>query len=362
MDPAIEEAAQPMNLGTDALKRLSAIILPLVLCAVSARAQKNKLNLFIWSEYVDPAVIQSFEKAYDCKVTVDLYADNESMVAKLQSGGASRYDVVVPSDYIIPSMIRQKLLAPLRHENIPNIKNLDLRFAGREYDPSNKYTVPYQWGTVGLYVRRNPGEIINETWGLIFDVRKQIGTFLMIDDARSAIGIALKYKGYSFNSTDRKQLLEARGLLVEARKRSLGFDGGVGAKNKVLAKVCRVGMVFNGDAVRGMREDPDTYYFVPREGSEIWLDNLAVPARAPHRAMAEAFINYILDPKVGARVSNFNQYATPNKAALEFIKPDDLNNPVIYPPPDVMNRLEFVKDLGPHAAWYDELWTSIKSR
>jgi spermidine/putrescine transport system substrate-binding protein len=333
-----------------------------LLCSTSAWAQKNKLNLFIWSEYIDPAVIQSFEKTHDCKVTVDLYEDNESMVARLEGGGASLYDVVVPSDHIIRSMISQKLLAPLRHENIPNIKNLDPRFAGREYDPDNKYTVPYQWGTVGLYVRKKPGETIDETWGLIFDARKQIGAFLMIDDARSAIGIALKYKGYSFNSTDKKQLLEARDLLIAAKKRSLGFEGGVGAKNKVLAKVCRVGTVFNGDAVRGMREDPDTYYFVPREGSEIWLDNMAVPARAPHREMAEKFINYILDPKIGAQVANFNQYATPNKAALEFIKPDDLKNPVIYPPPDVMNKLEFVKGLGHRTAWYDELWTSIKSK
>jgi len=211
------------------LKRLIAIILPLLLCAASAWAQKNKLNLFIWSEYIDPVVIQGFEKAYDCKVTVDLYEDNESMVAKLQGGGTSLYDVVVPSDYILPSMISQKLLAPLRHENIPNMKNLDPRFTGREYDPDNKYTVPYQWGTVGLYVRKKPSETIDETWGLIFDPKKQIGTFLMIDDARSAIGIALKYKGYSFNSTDKKQLMEARELLIAAKERSLGFEGGVGA-------------------------------------------------------------------------------------------------------------------------------------
>jgi spermidine/putrescine transport system substrate-binding protein len=324
-----------------------------LLCSTSAWAQNNKLNLFIWSEYIDPAVIQSFEKTHDCKVTVDLYEDNESMVARLEGGGASLYDVVVPSDHIIRSMISQKLLAPLRHENILNIKNLDPRFAGREYDPDNKYTVPYQWGTVGLYVRKKPGETIDETWGLLFDARKQIGAFLMIDDARSAIGIALKYKGYSFNSTDKKQLVEARDLLIAAKKRSLGFEGGVGAKNKVLAKGCRVGTVFNGDAVRGMREDPDTYYFVPREGSEIWLDNLAVPARAPHRGMAEKFINYILDPKIGAQVAN---------AALEYINPEDLKNPVIYPPPDVMNKLEFVKGLGHRTAWYDELWISIKSK
>jgi len=345
----------------DALKRWLIILVPL-LCAAPARAQKNKLNLFIWSEYIDPQVIQSFEKAYDCKVTVNLYEDNESLLARLEGGGTSLYDVVVPSDYIVHTMIGRKLLAPLRHDNIPNIKNLDPRFAGREYDPDNMYTVPYQWGTVGLYVRKQPGETIDETWGLIFDAKKQIGSFLIIDDARTAVGVALKYKGHSFNSTDKKQLREARDLLIEARNRSLGFEGAVGAKNMVLGKACRVGMAYNGDAVRGMRDDPDTYYFIPREGSEIWLDNLAVPARAPHRDMAEKFINYILDAKIGAQVSNFNQYATPNQAALEFINADDRKNPVIYPPPDVMKKLEFVKDLGPRTAWYDELWTSIKSK
>jgi spermidine/putrescine transport system substrate-binding protein len=136
----------------------------------------------------------------------------------------------------------------------------------------------------------------------------------------------------------------------------------VGAKNKVLAKVCQMAIVYNGDAVRGMAEDPETYYFVPREGSEIWIDNMAIPAKAPHRDLAEKFINYLLDAKIGAQLSNFNRYATPNKAALEFIRPEDLKNPAIYPPADLMEKLHFVKDLGAKTQWYDELWTQIKSR
>jgi spermidine/putrescine transport system substrate-binding protein len=343
------------------LKRLMMVAVSL-LCTVSVWAQKNKMNLFIWSEYIDPKIIQSFEKEYDCKVTVDLYEDNESMVAKLQGGGTSLYDIVVPSDYIIPSMVSQKLLAPLRHDNIPNIKNIDPKFGNREYDPGNKFTVPYQWGTVGLFVRKKAGETIDETWGLVFDVKKQLGSFLMIDDSRGAIGAALKYKGYSLNTVDKKQLKDARDVLIDAKKRSLGFEGGVGAKNKVLAKVCRVGMVYNGDAVRGMKEDAETYYFVPREGGEIWLDNMGIPAKAPNRDMAEKFINYILDAKIGAQLSNFNQYATPNKAALEFITPADLKNIAIYPSEEQMKTLEFTRDLGSKSGWYDELWTSIKSK
>jgi spermidine/putrescine transport system substrate-binding protein len=343
------------------LKRL-VIIATTVLFVTSAWAEKNKLNVYIWSEYIDPKIIEQFAKENDCKVTVDLYEDNESMMAKLQGGGTSLYDICVPSDYIIPALIKNGLLAPLRKENIPNMKNIDPKFANREYDPGNKYTAPYQWGTVGLYVRKKTGETIDETWGIIFDPKKSIGSFLMIDDARAAVGAALKYKGYSLNTTDKKQMKEARDLLIDAKKRSLGFEGGVGIKNKVLAKVCRVGMVYNGDAVRGMKEDSETYFFAPREGTEIWLDNMAIPAKAPNHDMAEKFVNYILDAKIGAQLSNFNQYATPNAAAKEFITPADLKNAAIYPTDEQMKVLEFVRDLGSKTGWYDELWTSIKSK
>jgi len=333
-----------------------------VLVAAAAWAGQNDLNVFIWSEYIDPKIIEQFQKEYNCKVTVDLYEDNESMMAKLQSGGSSLYDICVPSDYIIPALLKERLLAPLRPANIPNLKNLDPQFANREYDPGNKYSVPYQWGTTGIYIRKAKDEVIPETWGLFFDPKLQPGPFLFIDDSRSTIGIALLYKGFPFDNTDKTQLRAARDLLLEAKRRSRGFEGGVGGKNKVLAKVCKMAIVYNGDAVRGMKEDPETYYFVPREGSEIWLDNIAIPAKAPHRELAEKFINYILDPKVGAQLSTFNRYATPNLAAREFVTPEDLKNPAIYPSPEVMKTLHFVKDLGSKTQWYDELWTQIKSK
>ena len=176
----------PANLQEDShVQATDAVLAVSLLCTASAWAQKNKLNLFIWSEYIDPKIIENFEKEYDCKVTVDLYEDNESMMAKLEGGGDSLYDICVPSDYIIPALIKNGLLAPLRHENIPNIKNIDPKFGNREYDPGNKYTAPYQWGTVGIYVRKKPGEKIDETWGLMFDPKKSIGSFLMMDDTRA---------------------------------------------------------------------------------------------------------------------------------------------------------------------------------
>lgn len=320
-----------------------------------------KLNLFIWSEYMDPAILSDFETQFGCKVTVDLYEDNESMVAKLKGGGDSLYDVVVPGQYIIPVMVKLELLAPLRHENIPNLANLDDKFKNPSFDPGNQYSAAYQWGTVGIYVRKNAEKPVPRTWGLLFDPAQQPGPFLLIDSIREMMGSALKYKGYSVNSADPAQIKEVRDLMIEAKRRSQGFEGGVGGKNKVLGKTVAAAVVYNGDAVRGMADDPDTEYFVPDEGGVIWVDNLAIPAKAPNRDTAEKFINFILDPKVGAQLSNFNQYATPNRAAKAFINPDDLANPAIYPSADQMEKLEFVIDAGDANRLFDEAWSQIRS-
>ena len=342
------------------LRKLAAIALAFFI-ASTAGAQKNKLNVFIWSEYIDPEIVKQFEKEFDCAVTIDLYEDNESMIAKLQGGGDSLYDIVVPSDYVVPGMIALNLLAPLRHENIPNLAHVDTQFASPPFDPGNQYTAPYQWGTVGIYMRKDGDKEIDQTWGLIFDPAKQPGPFILIDSIREQIGAALKYKGASINATEANAIIEARKVLLDAKARSLGFEGGVGGKNKVLAKAAALAVVYNGDAARGMEEDPQTVYFVPREGGEIWLDSMAIPAKAPNRDMAEKFINYILEPKVGAQLSNFNKYATPNKASREFIAKEDLENTAIYPPADIMGKLEFIKDLGEVSKLYDQIWTQVKS-
>jgi len=327
-----------------------------------AAGAKNHLNVLMWSEYIDPAVVSDFEKRFDCHVTLDVFEDTESMMAKLQEGGASLYDVITPPTYIMPVLLHLKLLQEIRHERVPNVANIEPRFASPPFDPGNRYTVPYQWGTVGIYMRRAAGKPVEKTWGLFFDPARQPGPFLMMDGAREMIGAALKYRGHSLNSRDPRELLEARGLLLEAKKRCAGFEGGVGGKNRVLARGVVAAVAYNGDAVRGTREDPETEFFVPKEGGEIWMDSLAVPVRAPHRDIAEAFINYILEPETGARVSNFNQYATPNHASLQYIRPEDRQNSAIYPSEATMSKLEFLQDLGPDMRLYDEIWAQVKSK
>jgi spermidine/putrescine transport system substrate-binding protein len=343
------------------MQRLVAILL-LALTALAAPAANYKLNLFIWSEYIDPEIISEFEKRYDVKVTMDVYEDESAMLAKLQGGGAGLYDVIVPPDHTVPALIKLNLIAPLRHENVANIRHINERFASPWYDPSNRFTVPYQWGTLGIYARKPQDKEYTESWALLFDPKEQPGPFVLLDGMRDTMGAALKYKGHSVNSTDTRALLAARDVLVDAKKRSVGFAGGVGGKNRVLARTAVAAMAYSGDAMRGIKEDLDTYYFIPREGSQIWVDNLAVCARAPNRIVAEKFLNFILDPQIGARLADYNQYATPNKSAMAHVHPDNLTNPMIYPPPEVMNRLEFLRDLRKETKVYDEIWTQIKAK
>ncbi len=327
-----------------------------------AVAPAHRLNLLMWSEYIDPGVVSDFEKRFDCRVTLDVFEDVESMMAKLQQGGVSLYDVVTPSEDAVPVLQRLKLLQGIRRGNVPNLVNLEPRFANPPFDPGNRFTAAYQWGTVGIYIRRRPGGSDSRSWGLFFDAARQPGPFLMIDNIREMIGAALKYRGHSLNSTDPRELFEARDLLLDAKRRSAGFEGGVGGKNRVLARGAVAAVAYNGDAVRGMRDDAETEFFVPDEGGEIWMDSLAIPAKAPHRDMAEKFVNYILEPETGARVSNFNQYATPNRTSRPFIHPKDLANTAIYPPPAIMEKLEFLHDLGPDLELYDEIWSQVKSK
>lgn len=319
------------------------------------------LHVFIWSEYLDPEVVKEFERQFDARLTVDLYEDAESMLSKLQSA-PGQYDVVVPPDHTVPVMAKLGLLTPLRREKLPNFKHLDPRFVGAPFDPKNEHTVPYQWGTVGLYYRKVPGKPAPDSWAAVFDAGAQPGPFVLIDSMRDAIGAALKFRGHSLNSVVPGELKEARDLLVAAKKRSAAFEGSVGGKNRVLGKSVALAMVYSGEAARGMAEDRETGYVIPKEGSQIWVDNLAIPAKAPHRDLAEKFIDYLLEPRVGARISEYTQFATPNAAARKLVKAEDLANPAIYPSADTLEKLEFLKDLGAGTRLFDQVWTQVKAR
>ncbi len=347
-------------------KVMMALMALTILLSATAMVAADELKIFIWSEYMDEENMpKDFEKATGIKVSLDLYESNEEMVAKLQAGGASQYDIIVPSDYIMPSLINLKLVQPLDHSKIPNLKNLGQRFREASFDPGNKYSVGWQWGTVGLMFDKT--KLTPEaatSWSVLFDPKKDPGPFALIDSVREMMGITLLYQGHDFNSTNPAELKAAADLLVTTKKRKscMGFKGGVGGKNDVVAGTLAAAIVYNGDAIQAIAEDPKRLSFtVPHEGSEIWIDNMCIPIKAPHVDAAHKWINWILDPKVGASLSNYNHYATPNEAAKPFLLKEDLSNPSVWPTPEIMKTLHFTKDLGKDNRIMDEAWTRAKS-
>jgi spermidine/putrescine transport system substrate-binding protein len=336
---------------------IAALGLAATLCAA------DTVTVYMYSEYIDPEIPKAFTAATGTEVVIDTYENQDEMLGKLQSGALAQYDVLVATDVIVPQMIRLGLVQKLDGSKIPNGKNVDAKFRDPAYDKGNAYSWPYQWGTVGLMYRTDvvKGE---PSWAQLLDPGRQPGPFVLMDEMRSTMAMALQYQGKSTNSKDPTEIKAAGELLLKAKKspKFLGFEGGVGGMNKVLAGEAAMAVVYNGDAVKNLPEDGSCSFAVPKEGSGIWCDVMLLSAKAPNAKAAHAFINHILDAKVGAQLSNFNHYATPNAAAMPFIVAKDRSNPSIYPTPEIMAKLEFQEDVGDAVKAYDEAWTAVKSR
>jgi spermidine/putrescine transport system substrate-binding protein len=319
-------------------------------------------NLFTWPDYLDPELVREFEDAYGVRVQIDYYDTNEVMIAKLQAGGTGQYDLVVGSDYAVAVLVEQDLLEPLDLSLIPNLDNLDERFAAQSVEGEDRYAVPYLWGTSGLGVRSDlVPDGAPESWALVFDPGEDPGPFTMMNDVRETIGAALLYLGHSANSTDPGELAEAERLLMEQRGRVLTYAPFATARDLLGSGDAHVVHNFSGDILMLREEVPEVRYVIPREGAIVWTDNMAVPRGAPHKRLAEVFVNFILDPRVGARLSEFAHYPTPNRAALPLVDAELRADRSVYPDSAVLERLEVMRDVGEARALYDRIWTRLRA-
>ena len=310
------------------------------------------LNLYNWSEYIDPELKDAFAAQYGVDVIESNYDSNEAM-QPIISAGNSGYDVIVPSDYMVSIMIESGDIMALNKDAIPNLSNLAAEFAsGLPYDPAGDYSAPYQWGTTGLAVDLAvAGDDVPQTWGLVFDAALAeqygfVGATTMLNDPRESIGAALKYLGYSLNTTDEAELNEAKALLAEATGRLAAYESD--QYDEYLATgATALAHGYSGNFLVQIYEadNPDQYaYFVPEEGGTRWVDNMAVVKDAPHPCTAHTFINFILDAKNGAALTNWNYYASPNAASEPFIDAEILEDPIVYPTDQ--SKLEFIADTG----------------
>lgn len=323
----------------------------------------SEIVIYNWSEYIDPEIYTLFEEEYGISVVEDNFSNNEELLAKLQ-GGATGYSLIVPSDYTANIMIKEGMLAKLDHDNVPNLGNLADRFKELYFDPGNEYCAAYQWGTTGLgYLSSELDE--PTSWSIIFDPDPDapyFGRYTMLDDVRESFAAALSYLGYDINTTDEAQLQEAKQMLINAKAGLSGYDSDtfedlLASGENILAHG------WNGDFLVAQEENEDIAYVVPNEGGVIWVDMICIPATvsAEEKLAAEMFIDFLLRPDIGAMLTEYNWYASPNTASEEIIDPEILEDPTVYPPSEVLDRLEFIRDVGENESLYQRLWDEVKS-
>ena len=329
------------------------------------------LDLYNWSEYIEPELVTAFEEEYGVTVNESFYDSNEAMLPQIESGG-NDYDVVVPSDYTVTIMAEEGLAIPLNKAAIPNLSNLDPAFTGLPYDENGDYSVPYQWGTTGIgYSYDVVPEDWEVSWELIFDpdfAPDVSGELSLLNDPRETMGAALKYLGYSLNTTSQDELNAARDLILDVKDRIKLFDSDQ-FEDLLVAGETVVAHGYSGDFFAAYDEasddDYDAYedfgYGIPKEGAVAWVDTMVVPTTANAPCTAHTFINFILDPENGAALTNFNFYASPNAASEPFIDPEIFEDETIYPPDDVFERLEFIADTGDFEINYTDAFTEAKN-
>jgi spermidine/putrescine-binding protein len=322
-------------------------------------APERQLNVYIWTNYLPDDVIAEFQKRTGIRLAVDTYDSNESVLAKLQSGVAD-YDVVVPSDYMVRTLISQGLLHDLDRARLSHFGNLDPRFVDRSFDPGNRHSVPYLWGTTGIgYDKTKVGNV--DSWGALFDER-YAGRILMLDDMREAFGAALRFQGRSINERDPAALRRAADLL-RRQKRLVRTYNSSDFANLLEAGDVDLAEGWNGELSKVAAAHPDRLaYVVPKEGATLWLDSLAIPAKARHLDEAYAFFDFVLEPEIAARIVDGVRYASANRAALPRIDAAIRNDPAVYPPKEVLDRCELIEDLGATTPLLDQLWTEVKAQ
>ena len=322
-----------------------------------------------WGEYIDESLIDQFEEATGIKVNYQTAESNEVLYSQLSMGGVD-YDVIVPSDYMISQLIEEDMLAELNYDNIPNFEKIDDRFKNLSYDPENKYTVPYTWGTLGIIYNTAKVQEPITSWSAMFDPQ-YAGNVLLINNSRDALGIALLYLGYSVNTTDEAEIQEAYQLIADAVKNGV-YQGKV--MDEVFQKMeggnAAIATYYAGDYLSMLENNEDLAYVVPEEGSNWFVDAMCVLKTSQHKEEAEAWINFMASTEANLRNMDYIWYASPNAEALEtypayyeetYGEPLD---PALYeimaPSQEVLDRCEAYLVLPAETrTLYNDLWTQL---
>ncbi len=318
------------------------------------------LHILNWSAYLTDTAKAGFKARTGAEIVEDYFSSPEELRAKLQAGGAD-YDVVVPSDYMVRTLGSQGLLERLDHAKLPNLKNIAPRFRNpASYDPQQEWSIPYFWGTVALGVNVEKVTEPVDSWTVLLDDRYKQRISLP-DSARDTIGIALKLGGRSLNERDDAALAAAKKTLLAQKPLVKAYTSDQ-FKQLLLAEEIWLACGWSGELLQVVREDPKKFrYVIPREGTELWVDNLAIAKGCKEKDLAHAFLDYILEPEVIAQMATEYLYATPNEASWKLLPKEVREDPAIYPPPEVLERCEILEELPPEVQEkYEQIWIELK--
>jgi spermidine/putrescine transport system substrate-binding protein len=329
----------------------------------------RELNIYNWADYIHPEVVPEFEKRYGIRINYDTFASNEALLAKLEAG-ATKYDIVVPSDLILRQLVKLDLLQPINHDRLTNLGNLMPRFLSPPSDPLLTHSVPYMWGTTGIAYNLDAAEHVlaahgfpfsgfeQKGWELFWDERFS-GRMTLLDDEREALGMSLKRLGCSYNSHARTEISKSKDELLRQKPLLMCYT-----TEQVIVQLASgdswLAQAFSGDVYQAARSNSAIRYFIPEQGASTWLDSFCIPKYATHPDAAHLWINFMLEPEVSARNAEYTRYATANKIAFDRLDERVRFDKHLYPPPGVIDRCEEIVNAGGIASYYDRMWTELK--
>ena len=340
------------------MKKILLFLLTIFLLTSCSKEESNILYVYNWGEYIEPTLIDKFEKETGIKVVYDMFEQNEDMFMKVKEGG-SNYDVVVPSDYMAQKMIKLGMLEKLNYKNIPNFKYIDKEFRNLDYDPQNEYTVPYMWGTVGIVYNKNKVKEKVDSWNILWN-EKYKDNIIMMNSTRDTLGVALKRLGYSMNARDEKQLEIAKKSLIKQKPLVLAYLVDE-TKSQMANGEADIALMYSGDAIIAKAENKNLEYVIPKEGSNLWVDTMAILKGAKHKENAEKFINFMTKPENAKLNAEYIGYSLPSKAAKKLLDQQTQQDKTAYPDLSKHKNMEIFRDPSDFIEKYDDIWADIKA-
>lgn len=331
------------------------VVIVFVLYGCVKNNDEKILNVYNYGDYIDEKILAMFTDQTGIKINYDTFAASEDAYTKIKNGGAD-YDVVVISDYMIERLINENLLEPLDFSIITDYSFIHPRFKNLSFDPQNKFSLPYMWGSVGILYNKSM-VTKPQSWKILWD-EKYKNQIFMYDSQRDSIAVALKKLGYSLNTRDIKKLYEAKNELIKQKKIVQAYLSDA-VKDKMIGNEGALAVVYSGDALLCQNENSDLDYVIPIEGSNLWFDSAVIPKNSKHKIFANTFINFLCRPDIALMNTEYIGYSTINSEVLKNLPNKIRNNKIYWPSDEEFNRCEIYHDLGKFIKQYDIIWTEI---